>query len=79
LFDGINIFSSALFTAFGNGKISAFISFMRSLGFFVPIILILPLFLNVIGIWLVVPISEICTILISIYCYKTFKKQYGYG
>ena len=79
LFDGINIFSSALFTAFGNGKISAFISFMRSLGFFVPIILILPLFLNVIGIWLVVPISEICTILISIYCYKIFKKQYGYG
>ena len=79
LFDGINIFSSALFTAFGNGKISAFISFMRSLGFFVPIISILPLFLNVIGIWLVVPISEICTILISIYCYKIFKKQYGYG
>lgn len=79
LFDGINIFSSALFTAFGNGKVSAFISFMRSLGFFVPIILILPLFLNVIGIWLVVPISEICTILISIYCYKIFKKQYGYG
>ncbi|MEY8320095.1 MATE family efflux transporter [Lachnospiraceae bacterium 46-61] len=79
LFDGINIFSSALFTAFGNGKVSAFISFMRSLGFFVPIILILPLFLNVIGIWLVVPISEICTILISVYCYKIFKKQYGYG
>ncbi len=78
LFDGFNIFSSALFTAFANGKISAFISFMRSLGFFVPIILILPLFLKVVGIWLVVPISEVCTIFISIYCYKTFKKQYGY-
>lgn len=78
LFDGSNIFSSALFTAFANGKVSAFISFMRSFGFFVPIILLLPLFLGVVGIWLVVPISEICTIFISIYCYKTFKNQYGY-
>lgn len=78
LFDGFNIFSSALFTAFANGKVSAFISFMRSFGFFVPIILILPLFLGVVGIWLVVPISEVCTIFISIYCYKIYKKQYGY-
>lgn len=78
LFDGINIFSSALFTAFANGKISALISFMRSFGFFVPIILILPFFLGVVGIWLVVPISEIGTIFISAYCYKTFQKQYGY-
>ena len=76
LFDGINIFSSALFTAFSNGKVSALISFMRSFGFFVPIILVLPLFLGVVGIWLVVPI---CTIFISIYCYKIFKKQYGYA
>ncbi len=78
LFNGCNIFSSAMFTAFSNGKISAFISFMRSLGFFIPIIFILPLFLNVTGIWLVVPLAEIFTLFISIYFYKACGTQYGY-
>ena len=79
LFDGFNIFSSAMFTAFSNGKISALISFMRSLGFFIPSIMILPLFLGVVGIWIVVPLAELFTLFISIYFYKAYRIQYGYG
>ena len=79
LFDGFNIISSAMFTAFSNGKISALISFMRSLGFFIPSIMILPLFLGVVGIWIVVPLAELFTLFISIYFYKAYRIQYGYG
>ncbi len=41
LFAGINIFASAMFTAFGDGKISAIISFCRTFIFIVVSILVL--------------------------------------
>lgn len=67
LFTGVNIFSSSLFTAFSNGKISAILSFLRTFVFLILCLLFLPLILSIDGIWLAVPIAEALTFFVSIY------------
>lgn len=79
LVTGINIFASAMFTAFSNGRVSATISFLRTFLFIVAAILILPKIIGVNGIWLAVPLAEILTIIISITYIKKYKTIYGYG
>mgnify|MGYP001432609504 CR=1 FL=1 len=62
IFAGINIFASAMFTAFGDGKRSAIISFCRTFIFIVVSILVLPLVMGVTGVWLSVPLAEFVTL-----------------
>ncbi|WP_455542042.1 MATE family efflux transporter [Intestinibacter sp.] len=78
LFSGINIFSSATFTALSNGKISALISFLRTFGFIMISLLILPIHIGVTGVWLAVPISELLTLNISLFFIFYYRKKYGY-
>lgn len=66
IFAGLNIFSSSLFSAFGNGLISAIISFLRTFVFIIGAIVIFPLFIGIDGIWLSIPFAEIMTALIAI-------------
>lgn len=79
LFMGINLFSSSLFTAFSNGKISAVISFLRTLVFVVISVLILPLIIGVNGVWLSVPLAEFLAIMVSIYFLRKYKSIYHYA
>lgn len=58
LFAGVNIFSSALFTALSDGRTSAIISFARTFGFLLLGLLLLPRLLEVDGVWLAVPLAE---------------------
>ncbi len=74
-----NIFSSGLFTAFSNGLISALVSSFRSLIFFILWILILPLLLNITGIWLVVPFAEVTTLIFTIFFLFIYRNKYGYS
>lgn len=78
LFSGMNIFASSMFTAFSNGLVSAFISFLRTFLFLVAAILILPMFIGEPGIWLAVPLAEMLAITVAIFCIFKFKKRYGY-
>lgn len=78
LFIGINIFGSAFFTAFGNGKISAIISFVKSFVFFIIAALILPLLFEVPGIWLITPISEFCSIFMVFFFMFKYQNKYEY-
>lgn len=78
LFVGINIFASALFTSFLNGKISAILSFFRALVFVLIGILFLPELFGINGIWLIIPFAEIMTLLFSVYYARKYKKVYGY-
>ena len=66
LFTGMNIFSSSMFTAFSNGKVSAMLSFLRTFVFLIAALLILPELMGVDGIWLAVPIAELLAIIVSI-------------
>ncbi|MGL5330122.1 MAG: MATE family efflux transporter, partial [Peptostreptococcaceae bacterium] len=78
IFSGINIFTSGMFTAYSNGKISAMISLLRTLVFFVIGIAVLPSLIGLNGVWLVVPVANILTSVVSfIYMYK-YKKVYLY-
>ena len=72
LFAGFNIFSAALFTAFSNGAVSAFISFLRTLVFVVGAILLLPTLIGLNGIWLSIPTAEFLTFLVAVVVVKKY-------
>jgi len=79
LFMGVSIFASSLFTAFSDGRVSAIISFARTLVFLVGMLLLLPLLLGEIGVWLAVPAAEILGIAISIRYLVRLRGVYHYG
>ena len=78
VFSGFSIFASSMFTALGNGIISAVISFLRTLVFQLACVYILPLILGVNGIWLSMLIAEILSTLVAVILCITQKKKYGY-
>ena len=75
---GINIFASAMFTAFSNRKVSALISVLRSLILIIIGVILLPIFLGVNGIWLTIPLAEFITVMISIILMKRYASYYHY-
>lgn len=79
LFMGINIFLSAMFTAFGNGAVSALLSFLRTLVFLVGTLLLLPLWLGVDGAWIAVPVAEALALVVGVICYRKYRAIYHYG
>lgn len=78
LFAGMNIFSSAMFTAFSNGKVSAAISFLRTFLFLVVSILGLSYFFGVTGIWLSVPAAEFAAFIFALVFLIHYRKHYHY-
>ena len=64
--NGLNILSSAYFTAIEDAKTSAIISALRGAILIAIFIVILPIIFGDAGIWLTVPFSEILTVIISI-------------
>lgn len=75
LFSGINTITSFYFTAIGKAKESAIISFMRGLVILLICICILPVLFKMTGVWLVAPMTEISTLLISLYFIRQNNKQ----
>lgn len=78
LFAGIAIFASSFFTALNNGLISAIISFLRTLIFQIAAVLILPIFLDVDGIWLSISIAEFLAAIVCVVFMITKRKKYHY-
>lgn len=64
IFAGVNIFASALYTALSDGRISALISFSRTFLFTVVGIFLMVHFLQMDGLWLAIPFSELVTIIV---------------
>ena len=78
LLAGFNIFASGFFTALNNGAISAAISFLRTLVFQTSSVLILPLLLDVDGIWWAITVAEIFAFLISLMFLYLKRNKYHY-
>lgn len=78
IFAGINIYSSSMFTAFSDGKVSALISFVRTFVLIVLNILLLPYLIGVNGVWLAVPAAEFMTLFPSVYFFYKKRKVYHY-
>ena len=76
LISGFNIFSSAFFTALNNGVVSAAISFLRTLVFQMLAILILPVFLNMDGVWLAIVAAELLALAVSILFLLAGRRRY---
>lgn len=66
LFAGINIFSSAYFTALNNGLVSAILSFSRTFAFQIGAIFLLVFLIGLDGIWIAQTAAEAVTLAISI-------------
>ncbi len=76
---GFNIYGSSFFTALNNGTISACMSFLRTLIFQVICILVLPLFLQLNGIWLGVVLAEALSFVVTVFFILRFRHRYGYA
>ncbi len=75
---GFNIFTSGFFTALNNGAISAAISFLRTLVFQSGAVLLLPLLLDVDGIWWAITAAECFAFLISVIFLVAKRNKYHY-
>lgn len=75
---GFNIFGSAFFTALNNGMVSAVISFARTLVFQIVCVLVLPIFLELNGIWISILVAEFLGILVTASLLIANRKKYSY-
>lgn len=78
LFIGYNTFSSAFFTGLNNGRVSAAISFLRTVGFEISSLILLPLIFGRDAIWLSAATAEFITLIVSIIFIVANKKKYLY-
>lgn len=78
LFAGFSIFGSAFFTALNNGVVSAVISFLRTLVFQILLVLILPVFFDLNGVWLSLGLAEILATIVTVIFYRTKRSAYCY-
>lgn len=78
LLAGFNIFTSSFFTALNNGAVSAAISFMRTLIFQTSSVLILPIFLDVDGIWWAITVAEVFAFILSLIFLFVKREKYHY-
>lgn len=70
LTNSFNIIYSVYFTAIGGAKESAMIAFSRGILWIVVGINLLPIYFDLIGVWLTVPLAETMTMLLVIYLIK---------
>lgn len=75
---GFNVFASSFFTALNNGGVSAAISFLRTFIFKLSAVLILPLLLDLDGIWLADVTAEVFAFVISVLFLIAKRKKYHY-
>ena len=76
---GFNLFGSSFFTALNNGLISATISFFRTLICQISAVMLLPLVLQLDGIWLSIVAAELGTLMLTVICFVKYRKRYHYA
>ena len=79
LLAGVNIFSSAFFTALNNGGVSAAISFMRTLVFQIVSVLALPVFFGLDGIWYSITVAEVLAFCVALFFLLLNRRKYHYA
>ena len=76
---GFNIYGSAFFTALNNGKVSALISFMRTLVFETSTVMLLPIVWGIDGVWCAIIVAEACALVLTTFFLVYLRKPYGYA
>ena len=75
---GFNIYGSSFFTALNNGLISALISFIRTLVCQTAAVLLLPIWLDLDGIWWSIVAAELMALILTTVFIFAFRKKYHY-
>lgn len=75
VFAGVSLVISSIFQAFGNGIYSLIVNLSRQLVITLPLILLFNNFMGIYGVWIAFTVSEIITMIISIYLYKKNKRK----
>lgn len=78
LFTGVNIFASGFFTAYGNGQISALISFSRALIMVIIGAIGLSWLFGLHGVWMTLAFAEITTTGLALFMFHKYKDKYQY-
>lgn len=78
LFSGFAIFGSGFFTALNDGLTSAIISFLRTLLFQTGAVIVLPLILELDGIWYSIIAAELMAVIVTLIFVVAKRKKYGY-
>ena len=78
LLNGFNIFSVSFFTGLNDGKIASIISFLRTFTLPIIAIFVLPIMLDVDGIWIAVVAAEGLTLFVTIGLLIGNRKKYHY-
>ncbi len=78
VFAGMAIFGSSFFTALNDGLTSAIISFLRTLLFQTLSVILLPLVLDIDGIWLSIVIAEVMAFAVTVFLMAIKRKKYHY-
>lgn len=76
-FMGVSMYGSSLFTALGNGLVSALIAFLRTLVFEVGAVLLLPLVMGADGIWYSVIVAELVSVVLTLVLLLWLSPYYG--
>lgn len=79
LMSGFNIYGSDFFTALNNGKISAAISFIRTILLEMSAVMLLPLAFGVDGIWIALPIAEALALIVTVQFLIRKRHMYHYA
>ncbi|MBQ7801824.1 MAG: MATE family efflux transporter [Oscillospiraceae bacterium] len=76
---GFNIFGSSFFTALNNGLISALISFLRTLVFQAAAVMLLPMLLELDGIWYSIIVAELAALVLTAFFTVKYRTRYHYA
>lgn len=79
MLSGFNIWGSGFFTALGNGAVSAAISFLRTLVFQVSVVLILPVFFQLDGVWMAIVTAELLALFVTSAFLVKKREKYHYA
>ena len=79
LYMGFNMYGSSLFTALGDGKTSAIISFCRGLIFLTAALYGLSAVFELNGLWAAMPVAELLGLGLTVFYLKRLKGKYGYA
>lgn len=74
---GVNIVTSAFFSSVARFRASFLVSITRACLAAVPLILLLPRIFGITGVWLAIPLSELCTSLVAGVCVLRYFRSGG--
>jgi putative MATE family efflux protein len=63
-FIGFQVVAGNFFQSIGNAKIAVFLTLLRQVIILIPLLFILPKFIGIQGIWLAMPISDVCSAIV---------------